>query len=407
MNFKAICSRCFSLICLLGFVLQLQQISELYFRYQTTSKSEFEIPEEDEYQTLIFCPRFAEVLDRTNHFDLGIRPTPPSSLQDLEEDFKRLTIKNILELTPSEFNVVSDCLRREGNMSTLLQMTKAECEHFFNISKSVNGGRICYTFMPRNRTFYSIGDVASSQEQTNTVYQINFLPSLGKAIVGFFISGYMCPGKEKDALDSRIYQAKVLNTGNFNQSNFAVYGESIEISRLPPPYDTRCTPGHDREDCYENCLNNKFQAINRIPWSGFHKTKMDMKMITSADLKNKSISLFASRSFQTCHELCKRKTECHTTYSKTTVQEYVDKSFAYNLAIEVMVPAGPNMSVYSLPFLNPIEFLIQIGSCVGVWFGLSIISFNPIKWKMLTKVSRRRTNRCRRLLIPSRIPRLR
>ena len=408
MNFKAISSRCFSLICLLGFVLQLEQISELYFRYQTTSKSQFQIRDIENYQTIIFCPRFAEVLDRTNHKDLGIRPFPPRNLYELEEDLRSLTIQNILELTPKESDVVSSCLRRDGNMSTLLQMTKAECQHFFKITKSVTGEKICYTFMPRNRTVYSVGDAASSQTHSNIVFEINFLPSLGKAVFGNIITEYMYSDEERDALESRVYQARILNSGSFNKSQLVVYGEFIEVSRLSPPYDTRCTPGHNREVCYEDCLLDKFKKINKIPWSGFHKEKLKMKMITSTDLKNKSISSFTSTSFYECHMSCKRITECHTAYSKTTVQEYVEKLSAYNLAIIAMVPAGPNISVYSVALLTPIEFLIQIGSCVGVWFGLSIISFNPVKWKILTKkASTRTTNKHgRKLLIPSRIPKL-
>ena len=406
MNFKAVFSRCFSLICLLGFVLQLEQISELYFRYQTTSKSQFQIRDVEDYQTIIFCPRFVEILNRTNHQHFRIRPTPPTSLHELEDDLRYLTIKNILELTPKESDVVFDCVRRDGNMSMPLQMTKAECEHFFKITKSVTGEKVCYTFMPRNRTVYSIGDVASSQTHTNIVFLINLLSSLGKAGLVNIISEYMYSNEERDALESRIYQARILNADSFNQSQLAVYGEFIEVSRLPPPYDTRCTPGHHREVCYEDCLNEKFKEINRIPWSGFHKDKLNIKMITFADFKNKSILSFASTSFYECHRLCKYKTECHTAYSKTTAQEYVERVSPFHLAIVAMVPAGPKMSVYSVALLTPVEFLIQIGSCVGVWFGLSIISFNPVKWIILTKKASKKTtnNHNKKLLISSRIP---
>ena len=393
----------------MGFVLQLEQISELYFRYQTTSKSQFQIRDIEDYQTIIFCPRFAEILDRSNYQDLGIRPTPPVSPQELEEDLQSLTIKNILELTPKESSVILDCIRKDESTSMPLRLSKAECEHFFKITKSVNGARVCYTFMPRNRTVYSIGDVASSQTYSSIVYVINFLPSLGKAVFVNIISEYMYSNEERDALESRIYQARILNTAGFSKSQLAVYGEFIEVSRLSAPYDTKCTPGHDREVCYEACLLKKFKEINRIPWSSFHKNKLNIKMVTFADFKNKSISSFIATSFNECRMLCKRKTECHTAYSKTTAQEYVEKISAFHLAIAAMVPAGPNISVYSVAFLTPIEFLIQIGSCVGVWFGLSIISFNPVKWKTLTKNASTKTtnNRCRGLLIVSRIARLR
>ena len=411
MNFKVISSRCFSLICLLGFVLQVEQISELYFRYQTTSKIELQIRKVEEYQTIMYCPRFVDLLNRTNYQEYGLRPTLPTSYKDIEQDLSRLTIEDILELTPRETDAIYNCYLTKDiteNTSTILFLQYQKCYDYFKVTKSVNGERVCYSFMPKKKRSYSVGDVASSQSYTDIVYQIVLNPSLSKTILGYFITYLVDPDKKVDPLDSRIYKARVWNTFTLNQSRCVIYGESIDIHRLAPPYDTQCSLGHKVELCYEECLIENFQTINRIPWSGFHKKKQNIKMLTLLDVRNSTMSARIAFWFNQCHLKCKLKTECQTQFSRTYVQEYQNRNHLYesNFAIISMVPIGPHISLRTVATLTLVEYIIQIGSCVGVWFGLSIISFNPVKWKILqnnNSTSRVNNNHQRRLFPLSKI----
>ena len=406
MNTKGIFSCFFLVVCLLGFVFQLQQVSELYFRYQTSSKTELQIREVEDYQTIMYCPRFADLLNRTNFQKYGLRPTPPTSLQDLEKDLNSFTIKDILELTPREDDAIYNCYLTKdvkGNTSAMLFLQHHQCYEYFEVTKSVNGERICYSFMPRKRRSYSVGDAASSQTHTNTVYQIVLNPILSKTILGYFITYLVDPEKEIDPLYSRMYQARIWNTFTLNQSRCGIYGESINIHRLPPPHDTQCTPGHKSEVGYEHCLVQNFQSINRLPWSGFHKHKQNIKMLTSSDLSNLTMSSLTAFWFKKCHAKCKLKIECQIEFSRTSAHDYRNRNNLYesNFAIISMIPIGPHISVRTVPILTLVEYIIQIGSCIGVWFGLSIISFNPVKWRILQKnnsTSRVIHNHPRRLL---------
>ena len=405
MNIKGISSCLFFVICFSGFIFQLHQVSELYFRYQTTSKTELQVREVEEYQTIMYCPRFVDLLNRTNYQEYGLRATPPTSAKDIEEDLNSLTIKDILKLTPSESEAIHNCYLTKDirqNTSGIFYLEHEQCYDYFKVIKSINGERVCYSLMPRKRRSYSVGDAASSQTHTNTVYQIVLNPSLSKTILGYFITYLVDPDKEVDPLDSRIYQARVWNTFTLNQSRCAIYGESTDIHRLPPPYDTRCNPGHNREVCYEECLIQNFRTINRIPWSGFHKHKQNIKMLTSSDLRNSTMSSHTAFWFNQCHLKCKLKTECQTEFSRTFVQEYQNRNHLHtsNFAIISMVPIGPHTSLRTVTILTLVEYIIQIGSCIGVWFGLSIISFNPVKWKILqnsNSTSRVNNNRQRKL----------
>ena len=263
MNFKRISSVVYSLFCLSGFLIQVQQVSELYFRFGTTSKTVFQIREIGYYQTMMYCPRFLDILDRSNYKKYGILPEEPKSLQEVLHDLWKLKIKDILDLTPPASEIIAYCYTRHGIVSVPKDMKREECYEFFRVIKSVNGERICYTFMPRNRTSYSASDVASSQTHTNTIYQINVRPSILQTKQAFFISTDI-NNKTEDAFDSRPFQAKAVNLKTLNESSFSVFGESMEINRLAHPYDTECTPGHDRETCYEESFIKKFKVIDRF-----------------------------------------------------------------------------------------------------------------------------------------------
>ena len=381
MMLKKILSRTFSLVCLTGFLVQVQQVSEVYFRFETTSSIVYQFRETDYYQSIMYCPRFKELIDYKRLKELG-KSFSEESLEDYLRGLSSLAIKDILELTPSESQAIHKCMVRVGRMSSVTIMKQKECEEYFKVIKSVHGEKVCYTFKPSFWVNYTVRHVASSLTHTNAVYEIYAHPSIARGVVAFFISSPInFYGNSKDPLHSVPFQALGQNHKHFLELRFAVYGDSITIHRLPPPFDTNCSPGYNQETCYEDCLIDYFKAINRLPWSGFHRQKLDMKMLNPIDLENKTIARFVETSFEKCDSRCKIKTECLTQFSRTTLQEYKERF----LTLSSMLPTVPHMSLYAAPFLNLVQYIVQIGSSFGMWFGLSIISLNPMKWKFCQK----------------------
>ena len=377
MNIRKICSRAFSLICLLGFLVQVQQVSDLYFRFETSSRTIYQIREMDYYQSIMYCPRSTDLLNRKNNKRYRILSQAPTNLVGVHQELSKLKIKDIFELTPSESDVIDACILRRGKLFKPTELKQKDCQAFFKVMKSVTGERICYTFIPRLSANFSVGDVAASMTHISVVYQVNVRPSISQSSHAFIISTITDPnGNLTNILHSRIFQANTENMKTFANSRLAVSGDSIEIRRLPPPYETRCIPGRDTEVCYENCLAEKFKKINRIPWSGFHSQKLDMVMITDVDFENETISKFVDYSVTECHSRCKLETECLTQFSRTTVQESQADAFF----LSSMLPLSPHMSLNSVPSLNLVEYIKQLGSSFVMWFGLSIVLAHPVKW---------------------------
>lgn len=154
------------------------------------------------------------------------------------------------------------------------------------------------------------------------------------------------------------------------------------ITRLPPPHDSMCRERHNRQECYEDCLLKRFISINRVPWSAFITEPLDVYMFTKKDLANRTMVMFAHDSFKRCHRSCKIHRECHTEFTQTKVNPGVAEDKDNITFIASMVPSGPKISVSTLPQVTLIDYIVQVGSCLGVWFGVSITSLNPLKWKV-------------------------
>ena len=408
---KLYCTLIFVIICVSGFVFQLYKVSEVYFKYSTTSKIEVNVRETETYQTIIFCPRFPDLLDRSRFKEFGILPHIPQNFEDMATELAKLTIKDILQLTPSTSNVIDTCLDRDSERGTTYEMNKTECYKIFTVLKAVNGERICYIIMPRTMKKYSVGDVASSMMYMNVVYEFILDPIFGKTLLAYFITDFVDPENIRNPLYSRLFAARMLNLSSFNKSKFSVYGKSTEITRLPPPHETNCLRQHDRQFCYEDCLIKKFTKVNRVPWSAFISEQLDLHMFTPKDWDNSTRASLAAESLKKCHDRCKLQTECYTAFTETSVVEVVDNiNYGNNgktiTKVASMVPSGPHTTAVSVPLLSLVEYIIQVGSCFGVWFGLSIISFNPVKWKILqSNLTTERNVKSRRLFTVSKIQR--
>ena len=209
---KTVLSILFFVICVVGLLFQVHQVSEGYFRYKTTSKINIQVQEVEEFQTLVYCPRYVDLLNRTNYKEYGLYQKLRQEGYSLHDELAALKIKNILNLTPSSHGIVSYCGVINDSIATTTVFPGKECEtKIFYISRSVNGERICYTIKPRKRRSYSVGNCASSITDMNIVYYLKINSSiLDDARVSIFISYYVDPEAPlKFPLYSRFFGEKI------------------------------------------------------------------------------------------------------------------------------------------------------------------------------------------------------
>ena len=373
----------------------------VFFRFQTTSKMAYDVKEVEHYQTIVFCSRWTDVIDRRHYKQHGISPQRPISIEGVYSELSALKIKDIFNLTPKEEDFLKGCWIRPEVLEWPGNMNRSECNRIFRVSKSVNGEAVCYSTSLRKKTTYSVGDIASYLTHANTVYNLFVTSPLVTKSVRVHLITHFEDEYYKDPFYSRIFQSHAANENGFASIGFLVYGQTIEIQRLPPPFDTQCLVGHDRQICYEKCLKDRFLKMNRIPWSSYIHEPLEFKLFTYTDYENKSKALLAQNSMEDCHRLCKIKSACFNGFTITSVQELSSTDVFY---LSSMLPNGPHIHLLSVPFMTIVEYVVHIGSCFGTWLGISIISLNPTKWAYFRKTPKRST-RLRRMFTNSGNPR--
>ena len=396
LHFKELFTVLFIVICFSGFLFQLQQVSQSYFRYQTISRLKVNVKDSETYSQIYFCARYAEVLDRSNYKEYkGLRSVPPIELVDLIDEMSNLTIRHIFKLTPSINEVISRCVIRTNIFEIPEVHLNESCNRLINVSKSVNGEHICYAFQINGQQEYSMSAVAASMNYISHVYEIQLSDKLSSVMAVNFIMrtvNVVSPGAIYP-LHSKIFAARLENIKTMKNSKIFLYPETTKIHRLPPPFDTHCSNGVQSQWCYEQCLVTNFQKIGRVPWSSFIDEQVDLVMLTIRDFKNKTISNFTEASFRKCFRMCRRKTDCESEFTKTTAVEAFGAT--HNLTrIAAMVPSEGAVDITSVQLMPFIDFVVQVGSCFGTWFGLSVFSISPLKvsWKQIFRSDKNPAN---------------
>ena len=318
-----LCEVSFFLICFLGLTYQLYRVSQHYFSYETNSNIGFHVTEVSRFPTTVFCSRWRDIIvDQKRLYDFTVNTTPPAEKGVKYGRSKvglfgrgvvlRPKIKDIFDSTPPVTKSIAYCMIRRGDMNIATDLGPSDCYDEYHVSKAVIGELMCYFFSRKSIETFPAGDIADSYYHTNKVHDVTLTKELSVSKVGLFAS-YFPNVLEDGKLDSfpvvsKQYGVQILRE-TFINSNFFLSAIQTNVTLLPPPHDTKCSPGHGRQRCYQECLITRMKKINRVPWSSFIPEPLDMEMLLPEDLVNETVADHASQSFRHCHLECKLKTQ--------------------------------------------------------------------------------------------------
>ena len=369
------------LISFIGFLYQSTELCKDYFLYQTSMSIEVSDLDEYPYQSTGICLDYHELLKRDNYQEYGIAKTVLEADNNLENEYSNLTVKQILALTPSNNKSIVAC-DVTGNWNLgLKKLSLAECLNFFLIEKGIRGTQLCYFFIPRINRTYSWTKVASSFMNRTQVYKIDTCIGLNRSLLATVVS----------------YEASSVNHGTgsnlpFDSRNFVqklvLYPENLvtvssitnKFIRLPAPYDTKCIPDFYYQRCLYDCVSKVLWSIRRKPYTSLLTYPSNQKILNFKDVRNESISELTLNAFQNCRLNCVGS-RCRQTLTLTAAEIYVKNSQKKVQLISIL-PSVPTVNIHYIPSTDPLNFFINICNCFSIWFGLSIISFNPmIVWR--------------------------
>ena len=156
---------------------------------------------------------------------------------------------------------------------------------------------------------------------------------------------------------------------------FYVSGDAYMMQRMPPPYDTRCTK-HYKESvyaCRESCNIQAFKSFNLFPPNEISVNPISIKHLSLVHLSNKSLIDTVREENNRCLVRCKQQL-CFDRFSVTQgfVEQYTRLG---SVSISSRCSSRPIVAIHFLPNISIWDYIIYIGSSIGIWFGLSVHSF--------------------------------
>jgi hypothetical protein len=108
----------------------------------------------------------------------------------------------------------------------------------------------------------------------------------------------------------------------------------------------------------------------------------DLHSVSVSEMNDTEFARLFRQLESSCDDKCKNLL-CQHYFSKTTATASLDARYNLSTRIRVQSPETPTMDVHSLANFTALQLAIYVLSCVGIWFGFSVLSFDPNNLKVV------------------------
>lgn len=394
-GWKTVLSRILVITSIIGFSVQVIQVSIRYFSFTTTTSVAYEMPEYIDAHSTAICIQPSDLFNDVSLLQkTGVRYERHSGrVTDFIREHQ-LTIAQVFDNTPDPEFTIKSCSFRLDFWINLSEVNRTTCLQEFNVTKFYLQAYMCYVFEPITRRRLHTEDATRSTYNKGRIHSIYLNSSFDGAnyMIPIAFRGEN-PVKSRDYAP-RLWKIKDVEQGNKRQRKVLVYLTpfDIKIKLLPSPYDTRCVPVSDEysSECRRRCLVHAFAPFSRVPGYEILREKYDLKPLGTLDVLDKNVSAVIAKLHTDCKTRCSFKA-CVEGFTVTRMT-YRMSEF-HTIGFSLMTPTDPVISLSSQPTMYFVEFFCFIAGCFGIWFGVSFLSLTSLK---LLRVPRNSHSRRRR-----------
>ena len=375
----------FKLLCLIGCVYQVTQISLEYFSFKTTTKTTFQIDSNINDPAIVYCTRYTDIIDRTNYKKYGIYSQRRYNFTEILSDTTKLTISDIFHLTPNPNETIIECLIRHDEYDTQKYL-QDHCYSLFRVTKYLEGTYVCYQIQTKNvSSNFKCDEAALAYVGLNILYFIRlhprFLLSNSLKLISFIPTNQENPIFNLPSISRRFYSYRLRYGDDEPEKSklnfFLISGGLYSITRLEKPYDTKCTVNEEYSEfaCRRRCKIAVFKRHGYFPSTEYTVSPLPIKHMNTKGYLNKTLLQDTRTRTDICRKICNQKF-CNEKFSVTDVSSTQELNSRL-LTITSSCSTRPMVIIEYLPRIPLMEFVMYISSSIGIWFGTSVLSINP------------------------------
>jgi hypothetical protein len=377
-----VCSIIFQIVCFVGFLVHSVTFSINYFQYKTSTSLVIEVRHKISAPDVGYCSRWTDIIDRSNALKYGLKTNRSNDLNDVDDDLSALTLDQIFELTPPENETIYFCHYRTGNDNDVALKYGQNCSQFFRVQKFFMQNFMCYAIFV-SKIDYTFSRIAHSLRFPFKFYSIALKEKVAAgheiAVMGFL--GRLPYISRDFAASYRRYKDFEKNVDGMN--NFFLRYSHNNVSQLPSPYDTNCSPREffekNNETCKATCLKERLRSLERSPVSEILIQGSRFKPIGPKDVFNKTLNGKIEKIENHCDSVCPLA-PCNYEYAVTHSHSFHQmENKNPGVILRIMIPKTPSLHTLYYPKTSFWEYALYIMSTFGVWLGMSAVALNPFK----------------------------
>ncbi|KAI1279575.1 hypothetical protein HDE_14074 [Halotydeus destructor] len=378
---KNVLSAIFSGLCVAGLSYQVYLILDTYLEYRATTVVVNKLPALLKPLDLSVCLRYSHVFDY-ERFNLD---HPEATLRrSVRYMHENVTIKDIFEYTPPTSQLFDSCVIRYPGDFKVTEIEDGQCADKISVKKFVTQGFICYTSsieLPDNMSpKYKYTQVSRSLEYMGTLFSIRLNISAG--FMKMALHGWKT--RPRYSIMFCPYIAMRFEEGSVLAEQFALTANYVNITSLPPPYETMCRDYQPQfwtqSECEFVCLRNMtLTLLDKTPYETFETdVKLDKKHVSLSDINNDTIVGILSKISETCDNKC-RQIDCINYFSITKVIRSPLSKYEHT-RIFVDMSREPSLHIIFKAVMAELDLVIYTLSSAGTWLGISVLTLSPARW---------------------------
>ena len=356
-----------------------------YFGYKTTSKITLEMDDKFRAPEVAFCVNYTHILK--TYKNLTYIPKTDDFLiqRHLNGTLEHLSVREVFDMTPANTSILKECERRaycKDLVGSIVTEDGPKCYDTFKVNKVMIQRKVCYIISPygkAGRQKYRTSDLIQALVTPGKYYQVTLTDFFSNTSWIQLIAYY-----GEYPYHSRHFargHERLREDGYPIDNHYSLSFKYYDITLLPSPYETNCTsnPKIFEARCKTDCLIKGLKTVNRVPSTEYMTEPVDMISVTPDDTdleKNPVKAKYITALHTQCNDKCRQR-RCHfdftITYSKSRLMT------GRNIVLMPVTTQAPSFYVSAVESITLAEFVLYIFSMFGIWFGISVWSFNPIK----------------------------